>query len=137
MDYSDSSSSSSSSSYRRGTPSEERAAANSRWATRSELADMSDAAAVGLEGAARRGIGWFNKVFADDFPGSPRRRCCSPAALLLLYCCFTAAALLLLYCCFTEWACRRDREREREWGEDAGFSYGYERALLVYEPFSY
>jgi hypothetical protein len=57
---------------------------------------MSDAAAVGLEGAARRGIGWFNKVFADDFPGSPRRRC---AALLLYSCCFTAAALLLLLCC--------------------------------------
>ena len=98
IDYADSSSSSSSSSsYRRGVPSEERAAANSRWATRSELADMSDAAAVGLEGAARRGIGWFNKVFADDFPGSPRRRCCSTAVFLLLYCCCFTAALLLLY----------------------------------------
>ena len=39
-----------------------------RWATSTEMEELSDAAALKLEGAARRGIGWINSVFADDYP---------------------------------------------------------------------
>lgn len=42
-----------------------------RWATSTEMEELSDAAALKLEGAARRGIGWINSVFADDYPSPP------------------------------------------------------------------
>ena len=42
-----------------------------RWATSTEIEELSDAAALKLEGAARRGIGWINSVFADDYPSPP------------------------------------------------------------------